>query len=75
MVKFIHLTSVNASEKTFIGNYAFAMFRLQTEEKNEPHTCKGKFIKLNFNLYHQGFIYDMPNGRQQISEISSVACN
>ena len=36
------------------------MSHLQTEEeKNEPYASKGKFIKLNFNLYHQGFIYDM----------------
>ena len=58
VVKFLHLTSVNASEETFICNYAFAMSHLQTEEEiNEPYTCKGKFIILNFNLYHQGFIY------------------
>ena len=59
VVKFLHLTSVNISDKTFICNYAFAMSYLQTEDKNQPYTYKGKFIKLNFNLYHQGFIYDM----------------
>ena len=60
VVKFLHLTSINASEKTFICNYVFVMSHLQSEEeKNEPYSCKSKFIKLNFNLYHQGFIYDM----------------
>ena len=60
VVKFLYLTLINASGKTFICNYAFAMSHLQTEEEiNEPYTYKGKFIKLNFNLYHQGFIYDM----------------
>ena len=57
VVKFLHLTSINASE---FCNYVFVMSHLQSEEgKNEPYSCKSKFIKLNFNLYHQGFIYDM----------------
>ena len=56
-VKFLHLTSVNASEKTFICNYVFVMSHLQSEEeKNEPYTCKGKFIKLNFNLITKVYI-------------------
>ena len=75
-VKFLHLTSVNASEKTFICNCVFVMSHLQSEEeKNEPYTCKGQFIKLNFNLYHQGLYSTCKNGRQQISKIISVACN
>ena len=37
-----------------------AIMRLQCliyklKKKNLPYTFKGKFIRLNFNFYHQGF--------------------